>query len=656
MLVAALAIAILPGIAGLAAAPAFADDFESGAPGAWTQSSRFAVQQQLAFGGAWAGRITTSGQPGYASKTLGTSLPDVFFDVRVNVQSSSGTVRFLRLLKSGGGGIASLRLASNGTLSIRNDVSGTIETSVTKMSKGVWHEVQVHARVAGNGSMIEVWLDGSRIADLSTTTSLGTKPVARVQLGSEAAVTMDAAYDDVVVATSFVTTDVTPPTVPQDLAATSVAGNRVDLQWSPATDETGVASYGIYRDGEPIGSAQGTQTTFSDTSVMSLTSYSYTVDAVDRGDHRSARSTPLVVGTPALDTTPPTVPTGLAATVHGATSVDLSWEAATDDVEVTAYTIVRDGGEIATIPARTTFTDATTHGGTTYKYEVEAVDAAGNRSDRSSSVEATTELASVLVAAGDICQATPTNCAGTASLVEASAPDVAVTLGDNQYSSGTLAQYLASYDLQWGRFRDKTKPSPGNHEWNTANAQGYRDYFGPSFLTNGGTWYSFDLGAWHVVSLDSECRSIGGCGPGSPVHSWLQQDLSADDHACTLAYWHKPRFSSGANHGSNTSSQPFWDLLGSEGAEIVLNGHEHNYERFAPQTPLGVASTSGIRQFVVGTGGNCCYPFGPPIANSEVRITGTRGIVELTLAATSYSWRFIAVGGAVLDSGTGDCH
>ena len=552
----------------------FADDFESGGLGSWTQSSRVAVQQQLVFGGAWAGRITASGQSGYASKTLGTALADVFFDVRVNVQSSSGTVRFLRLLKSGGGGIASLRLAANGTLSIRNDVSGTIKTSVTKMSMGAWHEVQVHARIAGNGSMIEVWLDGARIADLSTTTSLGTKPVARVQLGSETAVTMDAAFDDVVVATSFVTTDVTPPTVPQDLAVTSVTGNHVDLRWVAATDHSGVAWYGVYRDGTLIGSVPGTLTTFRDTSVSPLETYSFAVDALDTRGNRSDRSSPpLVVTTPALDPSPPP-----------------------------------PGGS------------------------------------------------SVLVAAGDICQVSPTNCAGTASLVEASAPDVAVTLGDNQYSSGTLAQYLASYDLQWGRFKDTTRPSPGNHEWKTANAQGYKDYFGRAFLSNGGTWYSFDLGEWHVVSLDSQCLSIGGCGPGTPVHSWLQQDLAADDHACTLAYWHKPRFSSGANHGSDTSSQPFWDLLGLEGAEIVLNGHEHNYERFAPQTPLGVASETGIRQFVVGTGGNCCYPFGSAIANSEVRITDTRGILELTLAATSYSWRFIAVGGAVLDSGTGACH
>ncbi len=571
----ALSAVILPGPTGSAAAPVFADDFESGDLGLWTQSSGFAVQQQLVFGGAWAGRITTSGQPGYASKTLASPQTDVFLHVRVNLLSSSGTVRLLRLLKAGGGGIASLRASSSGTLSTRNDVTGTATTSGTKMSKGVWHELQIHALVAGTGSMLEVWLDGARISDLSFATSLGTKPVTQVQLGSSSPVTMDAAYDDIVATTSLVTTDVSPPTVPQGLAASSITSNRVDLVWSASTDDSGtVAEYAVYRDDVPIGSAPGNRTTFSDTFAMPLTSYSYTVDAVDPAGRRSARSSPpLVVTTPAIDPPPPP-----------------------------------PGG------------------------------------------------ASVLVAAGDICQVAPKNCAGTASLAEASAPDVAVTLGDNQYNVGTLAQYLASYDREWGRFKDATKPSPGNHEWKTPNAQGYKDYFGPSFLTNGGTWYSFDLGTWHIVSLDSQCIAIGGCGPGSPVYAWLQQDLANDDHECTLAYWHKPRYSSGINHGSDTSSQPFWDVLQLEGAELVLNGHEHHYERFAPQTSLGAASETGIRQFVVGTGGNCCYPFGAPIANSEVRITGTRGILELTLAESSYSWRFIAVGGAALDSGTGVCH
>jgi hypothetical protein len=362
------------------------------------------------------------------------------------------------------------------------------------------------------------------------------------------------------------------------------------------------------------------------------------------------------VTTPALDTNDPTTPTGLGAAAAGATKVDLAWEASTDDIGVAGYTIYRDGGEIATIPAQTTFTDTTALPASTYAYEVDAFDAVGNHSARSAPTQATTPDATVITAAGDICRLTPTDCAGTAALVLASNPDVALTLGDNQYNSGTLVEHLASYDLEWGTFKGVTKPTPGNHEWNTPNAQGYRDYFGPSFITDGGTWYSFDLGGWHIVSLDSQCTTIGGCGTTSPEYAWLQQDLVADNHACTLAYWHKPRFSSGTVHGSLPATQPFWDLLHPEGAEIILNAHEHNYERFAPQTPLGVASETGIRQFVVGTGGNCCYAFGTPVANSEVRITGTRGILELTLEATSYSWRFIAVGGAVLDSGTGTCH
>ena len=658
-LAAALAVAaFLPGIVGRAVAPVFADNFETGNLLAWSETSGFVAQQQQVFGGVWAGRATVSGAPGYVSKTLSSPLPDVYLDTRVNVLSSSGTTRLLRMRTAAGGGLVSLRISTSGKLTIRNDVTGTVPASSTKMTKGAWHELQLHVLVNGASSAIEVWLDAVRISGLSFTTSLGTTPVGRVQVGNNSSATMDVVYDDVIVADALVTGDVTPPTVPQDLRTTSIAGNRVDLEWSASTDDTDVAGYGVYRGGTLIGSVPGSQTSFSDTSVTPLTTYSYTVDAVDPGNNRSAQSSPpLDVTTPTTDTTPPMTPTGLEAVAIGPTTVDLQWQPSNDDVGVTGYTIYRDGGEIgSTIGSGTMFTDTTAQPATTHTYEVDAVDAAGNHSGRSSPAEATTPAGTVLVAAGDICPTSPADCAGTAALVLASDPDVALTLGDNQYESGTLAEYLASYDLQWGTFKGLTKPSPGNHEWKTLGAQGYKDYFGTSFLTNGGTWYSFDLSGWHIVSIDSQCSSIGGCGTTSVEYAWLQQDLATDNHTCTLAYWHKPRFSSGTVHGSNTAVGPFWNLLDAEGAEIVLNGHEHHYELFGPQTPGGVASATGIRQIVVGTGGNCCYGFGTPVANSEVRITDTRGILELTLGAASYSWRFIAVGGAVLDSGTGTCH
>jgi hypothetical protein len=274
-------------------------------------------------------------------------------------------------------------------------------------------------------------------------------------------------------------------------------------------------------------------------------------------------------------------------------------------------------------------------------------------------VLATTEVQDrtdpVITAAGDICLAKPGSCKGTANLVLSLNPDAALTLGDNQYPKGTLSQYLASYETTWGRFKTITMPAPGNHEWYTPNAQGYRNYFADTVDTTGGLWYSYNLGSWHLVSLDSECAETATCGAGSQ-YDWLQDDLQSDSQPCTLAYWHHPRFSSGADHGNDPDVSPLWDLLIADSAELVLNGHDHDYELFAPQTSAGSADASGLREFVVGTGGTKTEAFAAPQPNSLVRITGSKGVLELTLMANSYSWRFIAVGGAVLDSGTDTCH
>jgi Calcineurin-like phosphoesterase len=328
-------------------------------------------------------------------------------------------------------------------------------------------------------------------------------------------------------------------------------------------------------------------------------------------------------------------------------------------VGVAGYSIYRDGAQLATADgSATSFLDASVAPATTYTYAMEAFDAAGNRSGLSLPVSATTPAAGgdpVITAAGDICG----NCEPTAQIVESIDPTYALTLGDNQYPDGALGEYLSDFDLSWGRFLDKTYPAPGNHEWHTPGAQGYRDYFGVRADPDGdgNTWYSFDVGAWHVVSLDSDCAEVGGCGPGSPQYDWLEADLAADAHRCTLAYWHHPRFSSGTTHGGSVAVGPFWELLDAAGAEVVLSGHEHNYERFAPQSPTGVADAGGIVEFVVGTGGNCCYPFGSPEANSLFRETGTIGVLELTLHPDSYEFRFVvAPDGASIDSGGASCH
>ncbi len=259
----------------------------------------------------------------------------------------------------------------------------------------------------------------------------------------------------------------------------------------------------------------------------------------------------------------------------------------------------------------------------------------------------------MLVGAGDIASCGSSGDEATAALLDGIAGTV-FTTGDNVYESGTASEFANCYGPSWGRHRARTRPVPGNHDWNTANAQGYRDYFG---FGAGPLWYSYNLGNWHVVVLDSNCGNVGGCGAGSAQHTWLVNDLAADTRACTVALWHHPRFSSGGEHGSSSATAAFWTALYADGAEVVLNGHDHDYERFAPQNPSASADPNGIREFVVGTGGKSFYAFGSPVANSEVRNSDTNGVLKLTLDAGSYSWQFVPEAGRTFsDSGTGTCH
>ena len=254
----------------------------------------------------------------------------------------------------------------------------------------------------------------------------------------------------------------------------------------------------------------------------------------------------------------------------------------------------------------------------------------------------------VVTAAGDIA-GDATDSAGTAALIEQIAPARALTLGDNAYENGTLAQYMSYYDPNWGRFKLNTSPAPGNHDYNTPGGAGYFEYFGTRAPA---AYYSFDLGAWHLISLNGEI----GVSAGSAQEQWLKADLAAHPGQCTLAYWHEPRFSSGSTHGSNASFDPFWRDLYAAGADVILNGHEHLYERFAPQNPDGASDVNGIRQFIAGTGGVSHYTFRTPIPNSEVRDNTSYGVLKLTLGSGRYDWEFVPVPGATFkDSGSDSC-
>lgn len=260
-----------------------------------------------------------------------------------------------------------------------------------------------------------------------------------------------------------------------------------------------------------------------------------------------------------------------------------------------------------------------------------------------------------LIAAGDIADNTSGD-EQTAALVD-QIPGTVAALGDIVYEDGTQAEFAAYYAPTWGRFYARTRPTPGNHEYQTPGAAGYFAYWGSIAGNPAQGYYSYDLGAWHVVSLNSNCEFVGGCGAVSTQERWLRADLAAHPARCTVAYWHHPRFSGGAVGGS-AMMQPIWQALYDSDADLVLVAHAHNYQRFAPMTATGVLDAKrGMREFVVGTGGRwILHPTGPA-ANLEVSNVGTFGVLKLTLNASSYDWQFVPVAGATFtDSGSTACH
>jgi hypothetical protein len=241
-------------------------------------------------------------------------------------------------------------------------------------------------------------------------------------------------------------------------------------------------------------------------------------------------------------------------------------------------------------------------------------------------------------------------------------------LGDTQYSSGTMYQYLNAYDPTWGTFKGSTRPAAGNHEYATPNAAGYFEYFAPTTpqISTGRYYYSYDLGSWHVIVLDSDCKYLrgspsnpdDGCVVNSPQMNWLERDLANDTATCTLAYWHHPVFSS-AESGYNAKTLPFWRALYAAGVDVVVNGHRHVYERFAPQDPNGTLDRqNGIVEFIAGTGGDDHGVLQASRAPNEiVRNNTSFGYLKLTLQASGYAYRFVSVAsGSFTDSGTGTCH
>src|SRR3954447_16686344 len=275
----------------------------------------------------------------------------------------------------------------------------------------------------------------------------------------------------------------------------------------------------------------------------------------------------------------------------------------------------------------------------------------------------------VIAAAGDIAcdpadrsfnggAGTATECrqAATSDLLVGAGLTAVLPLGDEQYQSGVLSAFEQSYAPSWGRVKPFSRPVVGNHEYQTANAADYFTYFGAAAGDPARGYYSFDVGAWHLIALNGNCAHVGGCRAGSAQEQWLRADLAAHPAACTLAYWHQPRFNSG-RHGPDAVYTAFWQALYDFRADVVLNGHDHIYERFALQDPQGAATPLSIRQFTVGTGGRSHYSIVSIQPNSEVRNADTFGVLQLTLRAGSYDWSFRPEAGkAFTDTGSETCH
>lgn len=268
----------------------------------------------------------------------------------------------------------------------------------------------------------------------------------------------------------------------------------------------------------------------------------------------------------------------------------------------------------------------------------------------------------VLLGAGDIASCKePEGALATAKMIEGM-PGTVFALGDLAYEAGSAQNFELCYGPTWGRFKDRTMPALGNHEYQTPGARGYFNYWKERAGPEGKGYYSYELGSWHIVVLNTNCLApgLGGCAAGSPQELWLKEDLAKHPAACILAYGHHPLLSSGVfkKHAIHPELKPLWQDLFRAHADLVLAGHEHAYERFVPVDPDGNADPqNGIREIVAGMGGRSHDPLGAPLPGSEVQNWETFGVLKLVLSPGKYTWEFVPEPGKTFrDSGSAACH
>jgi hypothetical protein len=574
--------------------------------------------------------------------------------------------------------------------SIQHAAVGTAMNS-TGVAAGFFAGIVEEARI-WNYARTQAQIQSTMLQEVSSAAGLLGRWGLNEATGTLAATTAGSASGTLVNAPEWVagrsfTADSVAPNPPINL--TAVGGNNsVSLSWA-ANSESDLAGYSVYRStSTPVSTASAplngatlvTTPAFTDQTALNGTTYYYVVTAADVFGNVSSPSTEASA-IPGVPNQPPSVNAGPDQIIALPSHATLNGVVTDDSFPGSSLTI---GWSLVSGPPNVTVLFSNQTAAVTsvafprdgaYTLRLTASD--GLAPAVSDDVIVTVSDP-VLVGAGDIVPDCTTgqstaDAAATATLLDG-IPGTVFTLGDNAYQAGTAQQFAQCYDATWGRHKARTRPATGNHDYQSANGTPYFDYFngvgnqnGPAGDRSGG-YYSYDVGTWHVVVLNSECAASpssplglwqqGGCAVGSPQEQWLRADLAAAATNNIIAIWHKPRFSSSASDATDAFTQPLWQALYEYGADIALGGHWHNYERLAPTDANGSRNDDyGIRQFIVGTGGVPMSAFGTVRSTSEVRSNTAHGVLKLTLHADSYDWQFVPIPGDTLtDSGTASAH
>jgi hypothetical protein len=623
----------------------FSDGFESGDLSRWTSViGTLGVQQQEVGSGTWAARATSNSAPAYASKDLDASETDLYYRIKFKLLAPPQSSLYLGKVRTNtNDSILGLYIAASGKLSYRNDAGQVTRTSSQRVSPGQWHEVQVHVQVnhaEPGAGQVQVWYDGTPVAELSRTEDLGTAPIGRLQLGENSAErTFDIAFDDVVADTTFIESEFAPrmssapasaqPDLVANADASATAQSRASQPSTPPATET-------VRSGESLAPV---------CKESSPPDESYTVN--------------LCITVSADGTR-----------VDGNQTIEGSIDVAGNDPGVQSLTFFLDGEHLisdfesgysfilpterwedgihtlaAAATMRDDFESERTTTDVTFSNGVTTPPVNDNTFTPASGTVPPAGQPFVLAATGDGAGG-ETGATLVVDMIDSWHPNMFLYLGD-VYDIGSSTEFFNWYapEDSFGRFRAITNPTVGNHEYLTEDAKGYFDYW-----DNVPPYYSFDAAGWHLISLNSN-------GPKDAQQQWLRQDLQANQNACTIAYFHHPLFSIGPLGDSDQDAmKDLWTLLDQQGVDIVLTGHEHNYQRWKPLDGAGELDPNGITEFVVGTGGHGIQR----LAETDSRVSasdatkGDYGALRLELNSGEASFQYITTAGQK-DSGRITC-